>query len=72
MLIMNITKSEHLKYLKQKVAQLNQEYSYQLKEGSSSLQYLRDICFVIATLIREIRFLEKDEHTGFISRFSRN
>lgn len=69
---MNITKSEHLQYLKQKVAELNREYSYQLKEGSSSLQYLKDICFVIATLIREIRFLEKEDHTGFASRFSRN
>jgi hypothetical protein len=69
---MNITKSEHVQYLKQKVAELNREYSYQLKEGSSSLQYLRDICFVIATLIREIRFLEKDDSTGRMPRFSRN
>jgi hypothetical protein len=45
---------------------------FELKEGRSSLQYLRDICFVIATLTREIRFLEKETPLQFRNQFSRN
>jgi hypothetical protein len=69
---MRISKSEHVQYLKQKLIQLNRKYMFELKEGRSSLQYLRDICFVIATLTREIRFLEKETPLQFRNQFSRN
>jgi hypothetical protein len=69
---MRISKSEHLQYLKKKVLQLKRKYIFELKEGRSPLQYLRDISFVIATLIREIRLLEKDTPVSYNSHFSPN
>jgi hypothetical protein len=69
---MRISKSEHLQYLRKKVVQLKRKYIYELKEGHSSLQYLRDISFVIATLIKEIRMLEKETAARYNNHFSPN
>jgi hypothetical protein len=57
---MKVTKREHLAYLRRKCKELNRLYLEQLKFGKSSLQYIKDICFVIATLVKEIRVLERD------------
>lgn len=60
MLRMEVNKRQHLAFLKRKFRELNRLYLQQLQHGKSSLQYIRDVCFVIATLIREIRVLERD------------
>ena len=56
---MTIDRKKHVAFLKRKVLELNQMFLHELKMGRSSLQKLRDISFVLGTLKKEIKGLDR-------------
>ena len=69
---MKIDKRRHLRFLKQKIVQLNDMFIRELKYGRRSLQYIRDLNSVIGTLWNEIRSLERDDEQRNSRPLNRN
>lgn len=62
---MKIDKKKHVQFLKRKIRELNQLFFYELRQGHSSLQKLRDISYVIGTLKKEVRDLKNNMQQYF-------
>lgn len=58
-IIMKIDRQKHVTFLKRKVRELNKMFLHELRQGRSSLQKLQDISYVLGTLKKEIKGLER-------------
>jgi hypothetical protein len=56
---MKIDRKKHVTFLKRKVSELNKMFLHELRQGRSSLQKLQDISYVLGTLKKEIKGLER-------------
>lgn len=57
---MEVNKSKQLDYLERKYKELMDQYLFELNDGRS-LDTIRDISFVLATLQKEIDMLQKEK-----------